>query len=174
MATLVKPPNLRQGPPSYPSHSPVTAKRAALGAVAVVGAWMALLAGVHLAHPRSEADFLAQAGIEGGEQIEAIVSEHGTDVLVDEGDRACRWMGDQEKAWLNHGPWFSREGVIARYLEQTRPVVVTGVWGPPATWDSNRAVVASAAFDQLCGGTWWTHRPHGPEPTRGGGGGGGD
>jgi len=146
----------------------VTRKRALITVAVIVVGWLVLVSLVYLTHPRSEADFLAQAGIQGGDEIQAIVDEHGSRVLIDEGDRACDWLGAQQKAWVRHDWRFEQGGLVERYLAEMRPVRPL-IWGRPAEWAATRGVVAATAWEQLCGGTWWMHRPHGPEPSGGGG-----
>lgn len=101
-------------------------------------------------------------------------AELGDDDLVREGDQACGWLSQQERALWNHGTWFNRDTALARYLRETRPSTL-GAWGTPEDWRVSRLNVADAAWSQLCGGTWWWHRPHGPSLSpRNGGGEGGD
>lgn len=145
-------------------------RRCWIGAAAmaiVVASLIAFSVGVRAVHPRDEADFLLAA-----DQLRSVdVIAPGDEGLIREGDFACRWLDQQGRANWNHGPWYDREGVLDRYTRQTRPVL-PGEWGVPAESAISRSVVAEAAWSQLCGGTWWWHRPHGPRGWGGSGGGG--
>jgi len=134
---------------------------------AVVACFLAMVVAVRATHPRDEADFLLSARTGGS------VNSLSDADLVSEGDFACRWLSAQDRAWWNHGPWYDREPLLERYLEQTRPVLI-GQWGLPQQWPETRGAVADAAWSQLCGGTWYWHRPHGPSLRGGGRGDGGD
>jgi hypothetical protein len=121
---------------------------------AALGCFLALIIAVRATHPRDEADFLLAVR-------DAAPVGMADDDLVAEGDAACQWLSWQERARWNHGRWFNRDAVLVRYIRTTRPVD-SGAWGSPSSWQESRMVVADAAFSQLCGGTWWWHRPHGP------------
>jgi hypothetical protein len=140
----------------------LTRRRVTVAAVVVLLAFPVTSLWVRAAHPRDEADFLLAA------RTEAPVGGFSNEELVAEGDYACHWLDRQDRAWWNHGTWFDRAGVLDRYIEQTRPIL-RGQWGLPGRWEQSRRVVADAAWSQLCGGTWWWHRPHGPRGPRGGG-----
>lgn len=160
----------REGMPPYAPAPIVTRRRVGIVAVGLAACFLALVAGVRLTHPRDEADFLLAA-----DQIRsADVTVPGEDdALLREGDFACRWLDLQDRAFWNHGPWYNRDSVLDRYVGETRPVDV-GAWGPPAQASVSRARIADAAWSQLCGGTWYWHRPHGPSLGTGGGGAEGD
>lgn len=123
---------------------------------------LGLVVAVRMTHARDEADFVLAA------RTAAPLTTLSDGQLVAEGDFACRWLSQQERAFWNHGSWFDRDQILTRYLRQTRPVL-SGQWGPPRSWSQNRGVVADAAWSQLCGGTWYWHRPHGPRGPSGGG-----
>jgi hypothetical protein len=128
--------------------------------------FLGLVIAVRMTHLRDESDFLLA--------VEDVAPQTlDDDDLVAEGDAACQWLSWQERAWWNHGAWFDRDDVLARYVRTTRPIH-RGAWGTSTDGPANRLVVADAAWSQLCGGTWWWHRPHGPSLSlRNGGGEGG-
>ena len=164
-------------PPLVESRPVLTRRRVLIAVGAVLAALLVTSIWVRAVHPRDEADFLLAVQGDPSTGLASVLPNLEDDDIVAEGDFACRWLDQQDRALWNHGRWWNRDDVLDRYIEQTRPVI-PGVWGAPSVWPVTRYEVADAAWSQLCGGTWWWHRPHGPAGSGGGigggGGGGGD
>ncbi len=135
---------------------------AALVALAVLAPASASVWGfrVRADHPRDQAAFVTgvRAHLTAGENDPAGPDHVAGDVLLAEGEHACRWLGRQPVALWRAGSRFQEAGLVARYLEEVAPV--PGLDRPGGQLTNARAATAYAAWTYLCGPAWEVRRPH--------------
>jgi hypothetical protein len=119
-------------------------------------AGVAVVVSVHITHPRDESAYLAYLEAYGdAESDQPIADLAPAHSLVEEGDRACSWLGDQPVALWRTGRKYRFGWVMDRYMSQQgdRPVV----WG---SGSPGRSAVVAGAWSHLCPATWELHQPH--------------
>lgn len=129
---------------------------AGLVVVAVVAPASASVWGFRLSadHPRDPAAFVrdVRLSLTAAENDPAGPDYVAGDVLLAEGEQACRWLGDQPVALWRGSARFQDAGLVARYRAEATPVPGPAV-APPET-------TAQVAWSTLCGTVWEVRRPH--------------
>jgi hypothetical protein len=117
---------------------------------------MVFVAGIFVLHPRSENQFIGELHNDTLPEVwTSFVDQHDEGFLIDEGDRACRWLSDQPFALFSNARRYQLASLMERYLAETQE---------DPGWDfdgrfSPRRLVAAAAWSHLCEATVLVHRP---------------
>lgn len=126
---------------------------------AIVVLPMLFVAGIYVTHPRNEGQFIGQLHKSTLPPVwTSFVEDHDDKFLIDEGDRACKWLSDQPIAFLSSAQKYELAHVMDRYLAETKQ---------DPDWDMGsdfaaRRLVAAAAWNDLCQATMLIHRPYHP------------
>ncbi len=137
------------------------AKPVAAGVILVLAVGLAVVAFVHVQHPRDEEAFLSyvheSSAVGGRYDFEGV----DDDFLIAEGDAACRWLQEQPLALYRRGGEWTMGSVLDRFTQESG--LPSDAWDfGHQTMQANREVVAGLAWSFLCGASRELRETHNP------------
>jgi hypothetical protein len=121
---------------------------------------MVFVAGIYVTHPRNESGFIGQLHSASLPDVWiTFVDDHDDTFLIEEGDRACRWLSAQPLPFMSSANKYELENMMDRYLAETKE---DPDWDMRGANFAGRRVVAASAWNHLCQATMLIHRPYHP------------